>query len=293
LRPPPDLGSPRRRGRTPWIAIGVSVAAHAVLLVFGRIQGRLPEIPRRPPQIIVLAPPSEGPRAVPMSFRRGQAPAGRRGPGPAPVPTLPRPEPKTPVVMEEPAPRPDVALADTGAAPDAPRRPAMIGRIGPGLADGRLWVRPLPLPPKELAERLTQQKHAQLVDSAVDAIVQAYLDSIAADPNARKAGLPNWTTNVAGKKFGLDSSNVYIAGLKIPAAVLALLPIPSNGNIDQNQAYNRLMSMRADLQYAAQRSQNLQEFKDMIRDMRLRKEREEEFERNQRTAPPPEEPPTP
>ena len=47
------------------------------------------------------------------------------------------------------------------------------------------------------------------------------------------------------------------------------------------------MAMRADLQYAAQRSQNLQEFKDMIRDMRLRKEREEEFKRNQRTAPPP------
>jgi hypothetical protein len=53
------------------------------------------------------------------------------------------------------------------------------------------------------------------------------------------------------------------------------------------------MSMRADLQYAAQRSQNLQEFKEMIRDMRLRKEREEEFERNQRTAPPPEQPPIP
>ena len=169
----------------------------------------------------------------------------------------------------------------------------MIGRIGPGLADGRLWVRPLPLPPKELAERLTQQKHAELVDSAVNAIVQGYLDSIAADPTTRTAGLPSWTTNVAGKKFGLDSSNVYIAGLKIPAAVLALLPIPANGNIDQNRAYNHLMSMRADLQYAAQRSQNLQEFKDMIRDMRLRKEREEEFKRNQRTAPPPEEPPTP
>jgi hypothetical protein len=53
------------------------------------------------------------------------------------------------------------------------------------------------------------------------------------------------------------------------------------------------MEMRADLRQAAQRSQNLQEFKDMIRDMRLRKEREEEFERNQRTAPPPEEAPTP
>jgi hypothetical protein len=271
----------------------VSVAAHVVLLVFGRINGRLPEIPPRPPQIIVLAPPAEGPRDVAMSYRRGEAPAGRRGPGPAPTPAPPRPEPKTPVVVEERAPRPDVELADTGAAPVAPRPPAMIGRIGPGLAEGRLWVRPLPLPPKELAERLTQQKHAELVDSAVDAIVQAYLDSIAADPTTRKAGLPDWTTNVAGKKFGVDSSNVYIAGLKIPAAVLALLPVPATGNIDQNHAYNRLMSMRADLQYAAQQSQNLQEFKDMIRDMRLRKEREEEFERNQRTAPPPQEPATP
>jgi len=168
----------------------------------------------------------------------------------------------------------------------------MIGRIGPGLAEGRLWVRPLPLPPKELAQRLTQQKHVELVDSAVNAIVQAYLDSIAADPGARNTGLPSWTTNVAGKQFGLDSSHIYVTGLKIPAAVLALLPIPG-GNLDQNRAYNHLMELRSDLYHAAQQSQNLQEFREMIRDMRLRKEREEEFKRNQRTAPPPQEPPTP
>ena len=144
----------------------------------------------------------------------------------------------------------------------------MIGRIGPGLAEGRLWVRPLPLPPKELAARLSQEKHVELVDSAVTAIVQAYLDSIAADPGARTTGLPSWTTNVAGKQFGLDSSHIYVAGLKIPAAVLALLPIPG-GNLDQNRAYNHLMEMRSDLYYAAQQSQNLQEFRQMIRDMRL------------------------
>jgi hypothetical protein len=263
-----------------------------MLLLFGRIQGRPPEIPRRPSQIVVLAPPSEGPREVPMVPRRGEEPSGRRGPGPAPTPTLPRPRPETPVMVEERPPRPATEPVDTGAAPAAPRQPMMIGRIGPGLAEGRLWVRPLPLPPKELAERLSRQKHVELVDSAVNAIVQAYLDSIAADPAARHAGLPSWTTNVAGKQFGLDSSHIYVAGLKIPAAVLALLPIPG-GNLDQNRAYNHLMGLRADLYYAAQRSQNLQEFKDMIRDMRLRKEREEEFERNQRTAPPPAEPPTP
>ena len=122
------------------------------------------------------------------------------------------------------------------------------------------------------------------MDSAVTAIVQAYLDSIAVDPASRQVGLPSWTTEVAGKKFGLDSKNIYIAGLKIPAVVLALLPLPQ-GNVDQNRAYNHLMELRSDLQQAARRAENLDEFKAMIRDMRLRKEREREFERNQRTPP--------
>ncbi len=291
MRPPPDLGRLRRRSARPWLAIAISGAAHAALLVFGSIEGRLPDVPRRPSQLIVLAPPAEGPREMPMRFQAGSEAVGPRGRGMVPTPAPPRPEPETRVVVRQP-PEPETERVDTGAAPAAARRPAGIGRIGPDLAQGRLWVRPLPLPPRELAERLSHKDHAELVDSAVTAIVQGYLDSIAADPSSRKAGLPSWTTNVAGTKFGLDSSNIYIAGLKIPAAVLALLPIPA-GNIDQNRAYNHLMSMRADLQHAAQRSQNLQEFKAMIRDMRLRKEREEEFERNQRTAPPPEEPPTP
>ena len=228
-----------------------------------------------------------------MPYKAGRRADGQAGRGAAPTTVPSRPEPDEPVVIATPPPQPVTETADTGVVPQAPPpRPAVIGRIGPGLAEGRLWVRPLPLPPKELAQRLTQQRHVELVDSAVTAIVQAYLDSIAADPGSRKAGLPSWTTNVAGTKFGLDSSSIYFAGLKIPAAVLALLPIPG-GNIDQNRAYNHLMEMRGDLQRAAQRSQNMEEFKSMIREMRKRKEREEEFKRNQRTAPPPEEPPTP
>ena len=81
-----DLAGLRRRGRTPWIALGISVVAHLVLLLFGRINGRLPEIPRRPSQIVVLAPPSEGPREFPMVFRLGEEPNGRRGRGPLRVP---------------------------------------------------------------------------------------------------------------------------------------------------------------------------------------------------------------
>ena len=245
----------------------------------------MPEVPRRASQLVVLTPPGEGPQAVDMTYQRRSGVVGRSGRAPTPgIVARPAPPPRR---AAAPPPRParstDVVElpADTGGA--APADAPAIGRIGPGLGEGRLWVRPLPLPPKELAKRL-EKTHVELVDSAVTAIVQGYLDSIALDPGAREMGLPSWTTQVAGKKFGLDSKNIYIAGLKIPAVVLALLPLPQ-GNIDQNRAYNHLMELRGDLQQAARRAENLDEFKAMIRDMRLRKERERAFQDNQRKTP--------
>ena len=290
MRPPPELRLPRAP-RWPWIAIAVSIGAHSLLL-FVTIEGRQPVLPHRPPQLIVLAPPAEGPTAVPMPYRAPRA-EGRAGTGASGVrPTRPAIRPRPQAVAELPEPRRKPVRPDTSSAPaPVPRARPTIGRIGPELADGRLWVRPLPLPPRELAQRLSKT-HVQLVDSAVTAIVQAYLDSIASDPSARAQALPSWTKEIAGKKFGLDSKNIYIAGLKIPAAVLALLPIPQ-GNVDQNRAYNHLMDLRADLLYAAQRADNLEEFKERIREMRLRKEREREFEQNQRTAPAPADTATP
>jgi hypothetical protein len=288
LRRPVEINLPPRR-RWPWIAIAASVAVHSLLL-FGWVEGRRPEVLRRPTELIILAPPARGPTDVPMPYRapRTEGPDGTGMVGERPTGPALRPRPQTVTVLPEPRPLP--IPADTGSSP-APRPRPPIGLIGPGLADGRLWVRPLPLPPRELATRLSRSK-TELVDSAVTAIVQAYLDSIANDPSARDQTLPSWTKEIAGKKYGIDSKNIYVAGLKIPAAVLALLPIPA-GNVDQNQAYNHLMDLRADLEYAAQRSANLDEFKAMIREMRLRKEREREFERNQRTAPPPADTATP
>jgi hypothetical protein len=295
LRLPLDLGVPKRRP-WPWIAILASVVVHSVLL-FGWVGGRLPSVPRLPRQLIVLAEPAQGHEQVPMYYnlpravgeRRAQAlPQARSG---RPGQRVSRPElPDRQAVPALPEPvRPVPVLTDTGG--PTPRQQAPLSRIGPGLAQGRLWVRPLPLPPRELAQRLTKSR-AELVDSAVTVIVQQYLDSIANDPASRNQGLPSWTTEIAGRKFGLDSKNIYIAGLKIPAAVLALLPIPA-GNIDQNRAYSHLMDLRADLLYAAHRAETMEEFKKVIREIRIRKEKEREFQKNQRTAPPPEEPLTP
>jgi hypothetical protein len=297
LRPPLDLGLPKRRP-WPWIAILVSVAIHSLLL-FGWVGGRLPSVPRLPRQLIVLSPPSDGPEQVPMRYQEPEAAARRSGRelaesqrgDPARRPARPALPPRRRPVAALPEPRPPERVsADTGSTPRERAR-VPLARIGPGLAQGRLWVRPLPLPPRELAQRISRSR-AELVDSAVTSIVQRYLDSIANDPASKNQGLPSWTTEIAGKKFGLDSKNIYIAGLKIPAAVLALLPIPA-GNIDQNRAYSHLMNLRADLLYAAQRAETMEEFKAAIREIRERKEREREFQKNQRTAPPPEEPLTP
>jgi hypothetical protein len=275
------------------------VLVHSLFL-FTSVSGRRPSLPLLPRQIIVLSPPSDGPEESPMRYQPPEVPANRSGRARADGsrggnrnavrPALPAPRQ---AIAELPEKTPERMLADTGSTPRPERRPpaeasAPLGRIGPGLAQGRLWVRPLPLPPRDLAQRLTRS-HAELIDSAVTSVVQAYLDSIANDPASKDQGLPSWTTNIAGKKFGLDGKNIYVAGLKIPAAVLALLPIPA-GNIDQNRAYNHFMDLRTDLMYAAQRAQNMEEFKTMIREMRERKEREREFQKNQRTAPPPEKP---
>ncbi|HJS47673.1 MAG TPA: hypothetical protein VJ773_06795, partial [Gemmatimonadales bacterium] len=157
-------------------------------------------------------------------------------------------------------------------------------RLPPALASGQLWVRPLPAAPQELAQRL-QRSHEEMADSAVTAIVQAYLDSVAHEPGAEGVELPSWTTELGGRKFGLDEKYIYVAGLKIPAVLLALLPFPAAGNPDQNRAYSHLMDIRRDIYQAARRADNTAEFKKYVREIRERKERERQFREAQRQPP--------
>lgn len=262
---------PRRLSR---LALAASVALHLVLFLTLSVDGRLPRVPRAVvPRVTIIDLPPVGPDERPASARAPRRAAGSPARNGA-VAAIEEPAP-----LE--APRPD------SAAP-APSQTPAFGRIGPGLARGRLWVRPLPLPPRELARRLTRS-HEELVDSAVTAVIQSFLDSVAMDPASKHAALPSWTTTIAGTKFGLDSKFLYIAGLRIPAAVLALLPLPSAGN--ESRAFDRSGQMYDDLRRAAQRAATLDEFKQAIREIRERKDSEREFERNQRIPPPPAETP--
>ena len=80
--------------------------------------------------------------------------------------------------------------------------------------------------------------------------------------------------------------------LIVPLA-LAVIGLWFAAQQDARQQQIETQRAEAERKLAAQRAQNMEEFKTMIREMRERKEREREFQRNQRTAPPPDEPLTP
>lgn len=258
--------------------MAISVLLHAVLVLTWVVEGWVPAAPKRPSQLIVLQPLQDSPRELEMPYRVPRTEVGGRQPTHPPRPrrlpdAVPVPQvaeiPRVPIPVDTAHPRP------TG--------PGTTAVIGAELGSGALWVRPLPLPPRELAQKL-QKSHAELTDSAVKATIQAFLDSIANEPSSAHAALPSWTTELGGKKYGLDQKYLYIAGLKIPAAVLALLPV--SGGTNQQKAFDRTNDLLVDLRLAANRATNVAEFKDAVKAMQRRKDAEREFERNQRTAPP-------
>lgn len=273
--------------------VAINIAIHSLLLLV-TIRPWLPPARRLiDPDVFLAALPSEGPQAVEMIYL---TPAEGQGQGNQQGVTLTRPPDfgVVPQVVTRP-PQPELTppqlAVDTGRmvpvqvvpTPGPPGAGAGPGRLGPARGEGTLWVQPLPLPPRELAQRLSRS-HIELVDSAVSAIVQAYIDSVVTAPS-RSGALPSWTTDIEGQTFGIDSKYIYLGPLKIPSAILALLPIPGGGNADLVEG-RRLAAIRADLMYAVQRAENMDDFKKAIQEIRERREKEREFERNQRQRPP-------
>lgn len=271
------------------MAIAISLAAHGLLFAV-RIGAWLPPVPQPLPEQMVLIPlGTEGDRAVAMHFGE-VAEGGRRRPRRSSgVTALPRTETGPP---DEPVPVDTASAVVADAVPASPvpgPEPVTasrgVVRIGPQLGDGKLWVRALPLPPRDLAKAVARTQ-AELIDSAVTAIVQVYIDSVLnAEP--ANAPVPRWVARVGDNQIGVDSKWIYLGPIKIPTAlVAAFLPInvQSAATSDYTR-YRALQQMREDVAYAARRSQTMEDFKRAIRELRAQRDREREFQKNQRTPP--------
>jgi hypothetical protein len=110
----------------------------------------------------------------------------------------------------------------------------------------------------------------------------AFLDTMPPDSFAPPSA-PAWTTEIAGKTWGIDARWIYLGDIKLPAALLALLPLPEGGyNFDQARAAQELMRMRQELLGAARRAETAAEFQRYVKELRQRKE--EERQRRARVA---------
>ncbi len=270
-----------------------SLGVHSLLLLV-KVAAWLPPRETRP-QVVYYPLGTVGPQAVEMSFREPSAGGARRRPpnaGASVLPTLDTgPEPETPPEPDAPTVVAPPLTADTGSGVPGDAARARYGRIGPAQGEGKLWARPLPLPPRDLA-RYVARSQTELVDSAVTAIVQAYLDSVltvaaASDP------IPKWVTKVGDQQLGIDAQWIYLGPIKVPTALVAgilsafgALPAGGSAETADYPKFRALQQMREDTQIAARRAATMADFKRAIRELRAERERQRDFDKNQRTPPP-------
>ena len=224
-------------------------------------------------QVLITIVPPSAPRPVELPPFGGT----KRGPGPSGG--LGRPVPSAAVrdtLPPAPAPigKPDTTLA---ASPVA-EGPHLI--LEPQVGDGRLWVLARPALPADVADVLygPHDRKDSVAVQRLRAMVDSLNQIISVEQRARRK--PTWTTDVAGKTLGIDSQYIHIAGIKIPTAALALLPIRlPEGNYDEQLRARHLEDMRQDLIQAARRSETLQLFRQYVRELRARNQAERDAER--------------
>ncbi|HSU93855.1 MAG TPA: hypothetical protein VLI43_09095 [Gemmatimonadaceae bacterium] len=151
----------------------------------------------------------------------------------------------------------------------------VVGAGGPGegvtpsYGDPRVWAPtgPTYYAPKTQAERL---------DSAISTRVFAHNDSMALYNRGRQPG--DWTFEKNGQKYGMDQQKIYLGKLALPTALLALLPLNVQGNPARYQNDRMKESQRQEIFLNAQRAMDNDEFKDAVKQIRERKDREHKAE---------------
>lgn len=213
----------------------------------------------------------------------GPAVSGRRGGDGSPATAVPAPALVAPTAIPDgipPARTADAAAPVTGTGPlvggGGPTRGVRPSYTGP-----EVWTRPGRI---LVAPRTT----AQVIDDAIRADIGAITDSVLALGPRRDP--TDWTVERNGRKWGIDQRAIRLGPVSIPTALLALLPINAQANPITSQRERQINYMQRDIAFHAQRSINENEFKDAVRNLRLRKERERAEQREQQKEREPEAP---
>lgn len=203
--------------------------------------------------------------AVPVAGKRGGdgRPATEKTPVRRPVASaMPSPSPAT--SPAKPSAEPPAIPEEGGSGPIIGGGGPLRG-VQPSFHDPRLWTIPdqIVTAPKSASERL---------DSALATRIAQVTDSMAqAGP---RRGQPEWSKEIGGRKYGVDSTGVYLAGIHIP--MIPFLPPP--GKFDETR---RAYAWRGEILEQSQRRMNEDEFRRAAQRIRERKDRERQEKRQQ------------
>lgn len=191
--------------------------------------------------------------------------------------------PEAPTAQPQPAPRPAApSRAPSGISPvqQRPAPPGVVGGSGggggaggtspgtgmvPSYSDARVWAPPREWTPGPKSPR-------QVVDSVIDVAVGAYIDSVTTATANRGRDPGDWTYGKGDTKWGVDPKWIHFGKVKVPTALLAMLPI----NAQANPAWNarERAATRWDIDFHAQRALTEDEFRKSVKRIRERMERE-------------------
>jgi hypothetical protein len=264
------FAAPIRRERTSPRALAASVAIHVVV---GAAIVALLLLPSPVSKFFRHSADANPPRVESITYVAGPQTSAPRVPAPAAVNGRPVTAPAAPPFIAPPAtpttlppvptaqPRPDLV-------PPIGVTTGPVARIG-GPAEGarteyhdpRPWVAPNP-------DGGPARGKGQTLDSIASQLVQAHNDSLG--PPHKQPG--DWTTNINGQKWGVDPKWINLGPVKIPTAVLAILPLNITANPIDN---DRLVNARgAEIQQQANRAMNEEQMNKAIKEERLRKQKE-------------------
>jgi hypothetical protein len=253
--------------RRPAGSLLLSLAVHAVVAVLllnvafhydfsSLIAARQPAAPVEQLTYVAVAPAggASGGNGAGVPARAEQPMRGLVAPSNVPT-TLPTPEP----------------VGGTPGGVDNGK--GMGGGIGPTTG-----IVPAPGDPRLSADARqffpVPKTQAQRTDSAVRAIIYAYNDSVARAAAAAGRDPGDWTFEKGGGKWGIDGNKIYLGKFAIPSAVLAALPIRIQGNPGETLTDRLVGTHRGEITEHAAAAYHDMEFKDAVKRIRERKDRE-------------------
>jgi hypothetical protein len=139
--------------------------------------------------------------------------------------------------------------------------------VQPAFGDGRLWPEPGPLigAPKTDDERR---------DSVFAARLGQYQDSLnlAERGQVGPGERPSWIFNRGGQEYGIDRNKIHLGKFSLPSALLYQLPLAKyQGDITRDRERNMIA---AEMYDQTHRRLNEEQFREAVKAIRARKERE-------------------